>query len=68
MKVDLATFVTIFHYAIRSKSQYGMPSIIKTVLEDTSIYFFVMALCHSVLVLFLIFAKVVVFASLKMCL
>ena len=57
--VDLATFVMIIYYAIRSKSQYGMPHLIKRVLEDTTIYFFVMALCHLVLALFAIFAKVV---------
>jgi succinate dehydrogenase hydrophobic anchor subunit len=59
--LDLATFLTIFYYAVRYKSQYGMPYIIKTVLEDTTIYSFVMALCHLVLVLFVILAKVMVF-------
>ena len=50
----------IVYYAIRSKSQYGMPQIIKTVLEDTTVYSLVMAMCHLVLVLFVIYAKVVV--------
>jgi len=54
---DLATFFAIFYYAIRSKSQYGMPYIIRTVLEDTTVYSFVMTLCHLSLVLFVIFAK-----------
>ena len=58
--VDLATLITIVYYAMRSKSQYGMPYIIKTVLEDTTMYSFAMALCNLVLVLFVIFAKVVV--------
>ena len=58
MNVDLATFAMIVYYAMRSKSQYGMPHIIKTVLKDTTVYFFVMAMCHSVLALFVIFAKV----------
>jgi hypothetical protein len=59
---DLTTFVTVVYYATRSKSQYGMPYIFKTVLEDTTVYSFVMAVCHLVLALFVIFAKVVVLA------
>jgi len=54
---DLVTFITIVYYAIRSKSQYGMPYIIKTILEDTTMYSFAMALCNLALVLFVIFAK-----------
>jgi len=54
---DLATFIMIFYYAARSKSRYGMPSIVKTVLEDATIHFIVMALCHLVLALTVIFAK-----------
>jgi len=57
---DLATFAMIVHYAIRSKSQYGMSHIIKRILEDTTIYFFVMAMCHLVLVLFVILEKATV--------
>lgn len=57
-KLGPVTSVMIVYYAIRSKSQYGMPHIIKTVVEDTTIYFFVMALCYLVLALFVIFAKV----------
>jgi hypothetical protein len=56
--VDLATLATIVYYAIRSKSQYGMPHIIRTILEDTTMYSFVMAMCNLVLVLFVVFAKV----------
>jgi len=48
INVDLATFAMIVYYAMRSKSQYGMPHIIKTVLKDATVYFFVMAMCHSV--------------------
>ncbi|KAF9792268.1 hypothetical protein BJ322DRAFT_1028101 [Thelephora terrestris] len=54
---DLATLATIVYYAIRSKSQYGMPHIIRTILEDTTMYSFVMAMCNLVLVLFVVFAK-----------
>lgn len=54
---DIATSATIVYYAVRSKSQYGMPHIIKTVLEDTAMYSFIMALCHLMLILFVILAK-----------
>lgn len=57
----------IVYYAIRSKSLYGMPHIIKTVLEDTTIYFSVMALCHLVLALFVIFAKVLALMFSRAC-
>jgi hypothetical protein len=57
----------IVYYAILSKSQYGMPRIIRRVLEDTTVYFFVMAMCHSVLALFVIFAKVVALTFLRVC-
>ena len=36
-----------------------MPRIIKTVLEDTTVYFFVMAMCHLCLILSVLLAKVV---------
>jgi len=65
INVDLATFAMIVYYAMHSKSQYGMPHIIKTVLRDTTVYFFVMAMCHSVLALFVIFAKVVTLPFLR---
>jgi len=67
INVDLATFAMIVYYAMRSKSQYGMPHIIKAVLKDTTVYFFVMAMCHSVLALFVIFAKVVTLPFPKAC-
>lgn len=67
ISADLATFAMIVYYAMRSKSQYGMPHIIKTVLEDATVYFFVMAMCHSVLALFVIFAKVVRLTFPRMC-
>jgi hypothetical protein len=74
INVDLATFVMIVYYAVRSKSRYGMPRIIKTVLEDTTVYFFVMAMCHLCLILSVLLAKVVaphkspkMFVSLTLC-
>lgn len=43
------SFIMVVYCVIRSKSRYGMPCIVKKVLEDTTIYFIVMAVCHSVL-------------------
>lgn len=57
----------IVYYALRSKSQYGMPHIIRAVLKDTTVYFFVMAMCHTVLALFIIFAKVVTLPFTRTC-
>lgn len=64
--VDLAMFAMIAYYAISSKSRYGMPDIVKTIFKDTTFHFFVMALCHVVLALSVIFAKVVVLSFLRM--
>lgn len=63
MYADLSILAMIVYYAIRSKSQYGMPYIIRTILEDTTVYSLVMAVCHLVLILFVIFAKVVALTS-----
>lgn len=65
--VDLATFVMIVYYAIHSKSRYGMPYIVKGVLEDATIYFIVVAVCHLGLALSVIFAKVMVLSFPRIC-
>lgn len=39
----------VVYCAVRSKSRYGMPCIVKRVLEDAAIYVIVMVVCHLVL-------------------
>jgi len=55
-----------FHHDLLLCCTFEIP-IVKTVLEDATIYFIVMALCHLVLALTVIFAKVVVLTFPRMC-
>ena len=64
--IDLTMFAMIAYYAISSKSQYGMPDVVETIFKDTTLHFFIMALCHVVLALSVIFAKVVAPSFLRM--
>ena len=64
---DLVTFVCIVVFVLRLKANHGqtrMNRLLRTILQDGVLYFFIMAGFHIAMVLFAFFARVATFLSL----
>ena len=62
---DLITFICVVVFVLKLKTGYGqsrMNRLMRTILQDGILYFFVMAVFHIAMVFFAFFGRVIMFA------